>query len=79
VPRFHINVFDEVDVIDEEGTELPDLASAKARAVHGGRGIMADHLKAGRPLRLFHRIEITDDQGKVLAALPFREMITIEE
>jgi aspartate carbamoyltransferase regulatory subunit len=79
MPRYHINIFNDVDVIDEEGVELPDLATAKARAIRGGRAIMADHVKAGRPLRLFHRIEIVDDGDKVLTVIPFRELITLED
>jgi hypothetical protein len=77
--RYHINVFDDVEVIDEEGVELPDLAAAKARGIRGGRAMMADHVKAGRPLRLFHRIEIVDEGGKVLTVIPFRELITLED
>jgi hypothetical protein len=79
MPRYYIHIFDDIDVIDEEGVELPDLATARRRAIRGGREIMVDHLKAGSPLRLFHRIEIADDRGMVLAVIPFRELITIEE
>jgi hypothetical protein len=79
MPRYHINIFNDLDVIDEEGVELPDLASAKLRAIGGGREIMAEHLKAGCPLRLFHRLEIADEGGRVLAVISFRELMTIED
>ena len=75
--RYHINLFDDWVVIDEEGCDLPDLAAAKARAISGGRGVMAEHLLAGRPLNLDHRLEITDEHGAVLAVLYFRELTTI--
>ncbi len=38
---------------------------------------MAEHIKAGKAVTLSHRIEIAADNGKVLAVLPFGEMITI--
>ena len=39
----------------------------------------ADDLVAGRPIKLFHRVEIANADGKVLAVIPFRELVTIEE
>ena len=77
VPRYHLNLFNDQDVADEEGIDLPDLASAKLRAIAGGRSVMAEHLLLGRPLNLAHRIEIADASGKVLATVPFRELVTI--
>jgi hypothetical protein len=79
MPRFHIHIFNDVDAIDEDGMELPDLAEAKRQAIRGGRSMMADHLIAGEPIKLFHRIEIADESGEVLAVITFRELITIEE
>ena len=57
--------------------ELPDLATARAQAISGGRGVMAEHVILGRPINLAHRIEIADDHGTVLATLPFRELVNI--
>jgi hypothetical protein len=77
--RYFFNVFNDADVIDDEGLELPSLASAKHEAIRGARGMMADHLLAGKPITLRHRIEIADASGKVLAIIPFGELITIVE
>ena len=79
MPRYFFHIFNDVDAIDQDGMELTDLASAKRQAIRGGRSMMADHLIAGRPIKLFHRIEIADEGGKTLAVIPFRELITIEE
>lgn len=79
MPRFFINVFNDIDVPDEEGHDCPDLAAAREQAVKGAREMMADHVRVGRPITLHHRMEVTDDAGTVLVTIPFREVITIVE
>jgi hypothetical protein len=79
MPRYYIHIYDDLVMIDEDGMELPDLAAARHQAVRGARSIMADHLRAGRPLKLFHRIEIADHRSKVLAVIPFRALVTIQD
>lgn len=75
--RFHLNLFNDVDVMDEEGSDRADLAAAKAEAIKVGRELMAEHLVLGRPVNLSHRMEVSDAHGKVMAVIPFREMVTI--
>ena len=79
MPRYFIHIFNDADVIDETGMELRDLAAAKHEAIRGGRAMMADHVVAGLPIRLYHRIEIANERGRMLAVIPFREIITIED
>jgi len=75
--RYHLNLFNDVEVLDDEGAEFPGLPAAKAEAIRAAREILAEAVSAGRPLNLDHNIKITDDDGKVLVAVPFREVITI--
>lgn len=77
--RFHLNLFNDQDVIDEEGFEMPDLPAVKERAIASIRALMAEHLTLRRPIVLSHRIEITNELGKILATIPFRETVTILE
>jgi hypothetical protein len=77
MPRYYVNLFNDVDVLDEEGQEFRDLAAAKAVAIAGARDLMAEHIRAGKAVTLSHRIEIADETGKTLAVLPFGERITI--
>lgn len=76
---YHLNLFNDVTVMDDEGSECPDLAAAKAKAIAAARDLMAEHVRLGRPLDLSHRMEVADDHGKVLAVLPFREIVTIRD
>ena len=74
---FRLNLFNDADNLDEEGAEFPDLACAKAMAISSARDLMAEHVKEGRPIDLGNRIEVADESGKVLAVIPFREVITV--
>jgi len=75
--RFHINIFNDLEVKDEEGSELADLPAAKQLAITGARQMIAEHVMHARPINLRHRVEITDPGGKVLAVIPFGELLTI--
>lgn len=75
--RYYFNIYNDADVLDEEGAEFSDLAAAKAHAIAGARSLMAEHLVLGRPIDLSHRIEVADASGRVLAVLPFAELVTI--
>ena len=77
MPRYFLNVYNDANVLDEEGMEFPDLAAAKCEAIRGAREMMADHVVEGRPIKLDHHIEIADESGTVLAKIPFRELVTI--
>ena len=79
MPRYYIHIYNDAVTIDEAGMELRDLPAAKYEAIRGARSIMAEDLVAGHPLKLFHRVEIANADGKVLAVIPFRELVTIEE
>jgi hypothetical protein len=79
MPRFHLNLFNNLNVEDEEGTEYLDLEHAKAAAVRAAREIMAAHIVAGTAIALDDRIEIADGQGWRLSVVTFGEVISIVE
>jgi hypothetical protein len=47
---FHLNVFNGVDALDEEGIERPDLDAAKFEAVIGARDVIANLVRYGKPV-----------------------------
>ena len=79
MPRYHLNLINVIDVMDEDGAEYADLAAAKAAAIGSAREMMAAHVRNGRPIDLAHRIEVASSDGMVLATIKFRELITIED
>jgi hypothetical protein len=71
MPIYHFNVRDGANIPDPEGTDLPDLRSARVEAVKlAGRLLMdeADSFWEGSDWHL----EVTDDSGIALFRLDFR-------
>lgn len=79
MPIYFFNLFNDAEWRDDEGAECPDLAAAKDIAIASARELMAEHVTKGRPVHLHHRIEVADADGKVLATIPFNEVITVTE
>ncbi len=76
MPRFYFHLHNDVDVPDEGGEELPDLAAARAHAISMARFEVAEAAKVGRIL-LSHRIDVEDEHGAVLATVPFSEAVQV--
>ena len=67
---FHIRDGEKV-VLDSSGTELPDIAAACRRALADPRSVLPEELATGWTVS-GPRIEIADDDGRILATLPLR-------
>ena len=77
MPTFHLHLINaQVDAEDNEGFDLPSLADARAKAIDGIRGFLGHEVTTGK-LDLRGRIDIENDDGAVLATIPFDEAITI--
>lgn len=76
--RFFFHVLDDMDVPDEEGTELRDIADARALATRSARVLMCETLKDKGRIHLRHRIDVEDERGAVVASVRFRDAVTIE-
>lgn len=77
MPRYFLNLFNDVETYDEDGRDYVDLAAAKEVAIAGALELMAAHVRQMKPIHLSHRIEVADGEGRVLAVIPFRELITV--
>jgi hypothetical protein len=76
VPRY-FHLYDDVMSIDEEGKELASLQSARERAIDDAREMACAEVLHGH-LNLRHRIEIADENGRVLATVQFQDVINVE-
>jgi hypothetical protein len=77
MPQFHLNVFSDIDAVDEEGIERASLEVAKSEAVVGARDIIANLIRYGKPVHRTHRIEITDESGNLLHTVRFDNVIDL--
>jgi hypothetical protein len=77
MPRYFFHLYNDYDVPDPEGEELPDDDAARERAIVGIRELMGAFLAEGQPLDLKHRIEVEGEQGKRLFTVLFSEAVMI--
>jgi hypothetical protein len=74
MPRFFFNMRVEgALVIDDDGTELPDLDAAVEDAKGGARDLIASQIRANSPSILENSFEINDDHGQLLRTVQFAE------
>lgn len=62
---------------DPEGQCFPDLDAARTEAIGSAREIAADRVRFGKPLYLDARFEITDEEGRALLTVVFREAVVL--
>lgn len=74
MPIFHFNARDGGDLFtDQDGSDLPDLESARAEADAAACQAVAERIRAGKPAGRW-AFEITDETGQVLATVRFRDV-----
>ena len=77
MPRYFFNLHECGHVTsDSEGAELADVPAARDRAVREARSIICAEVAEGR-LCLSCRIEVHDDDGRCVVAVPFRETVAV--
>jgi hypothetical protein len=76
VPRFFFHLRNGESLEDPDGIFLPDTRSARLEAIRNARDIMAEDVRRGH-LSLSQRIEVTDENGEPILAVPFREVVEI--
>jgi hypothetical protein len=79
VPKYLFHLINDLDVPDEEGKELPDLAAARAHGAHQAKGLIGETAKEEARIVLHHRIDIEDEQGMVLDTVYFRDVVSVED
>lgn len=74
--RFFFDLHDEFDAIDDEGKDLPDVHAAKDVALREAREMIMAEVARGE-LDLCHRIEVRDEQGRVVHVIHFADAVSI--
>jgi hypothetical protein len=76
--RYYFHLYNDIEALDEEGTELPDPQAACELAKEYAREMAAESVKAGH-LDLSHRVEVTDEGGAPVFKVMFGEVVAIRE
>ncbi len=75
--RFFLHLFNQIGAVpDDEGTEVPDIATARHLAVQSVRDILSEEAKHG-VIDLGGRIEIADEGGATLDVVPFASAVEL--
>jgi uncharacterized protein DUF6894 len=69
---FHMRTGDHVE-IDTDGTELPDLTTARNEALYSAREILADAIKASH--QPIDALVIADDSGRELDTVSLKDAL----
>ena len=77
MPRYHLNVYNDIVAPDEEGIERDNVADATTEAINGARGLVAASILRGDPVYEKHRIEITDRSGQILHTVRFGDIVDL--
>jgi len=76
MPRYFFDLYNDVNSLDDEGKELPDLAAAKANALAEAREMMTQAVHDGE-LNLNHYIEDRDEAGDAVHVLHFGDAVQV--
>jgi hypothetical protein len=77
MPRFFFHLYDDIETLDFEGCELPDIETAIARAMAEVRHLVAHSLQRNGLVVLSHRIDIADQRGRVLDTVRFDDAVEL--
>lgn len=76
MPRYYLHVRDGVDeMLDPDGSDLPDLDAARESALAGARELLAADMTQGI-LDLRYRIDIENTAGEIVDTLRFADAFT---
>jgi hypothetical protein len=77
MPRFYLHLCNGAEFAeDDDGIDLPDTATARARAVEGLRDVLAGDLQSGQ-LNTASFIEVEDEQRQLIATVLFEEAVAL--
>lgn len=75
--RYFFHLRNDLNVDDQEGVELPNLAAALDHAVRSAVEMAAVSVVDHRHINLGHRIEVADETGTVLEVVRFGDVVRV--
>ena len=79
MPRYFLHIQTGSEVLeDPEGQDFDDLSAAEREAAAAACDLMAEALKAGRPLGLQRNMLIIDEAGQTISRVAFSAALPTE-
>ncbi|WP_342250144.1 DUF6894 family protein [Sphingomonas sp. OTU376] len=77
--RYFFHLFNDVDTIDEDGTDCLNDTAAIARARAEAVAMAAASITAHRHLVLSHSVQVLDEAGRNVATVRFGDVVTVRD
>jgi hypothetical protein len=74
MPQYFFHVLNDIESRDDDGQFFTDLDEAVSEARETAADLIRDEIRAGRKIHPDHRIEIEDEQSRVVHVLRFGDL-----
>lgn len=78
MPRYYFDLYNDVDAIDNEGRELPDLKAVRADVLQEVRAMIKSSIDETGRIDLRHHIDVRDEGDAVVYVMHFEDAVTVQ-
>jgi len=78
VPRYFFDLHNDIEALDEEGVELPNMNAALARAMREARTMIQVSVADTGRIDLRHHIDVRDESGAIVHVMHFADAVTVQ-
>ena len=78
MPRYYFDLHNDVNAIDDEGRELPDLEAVKADVLKEVRAMIKTSIDETGRIDLRHHIDVRDENDAVVYVMHFEDAVTVQ-
>lgn len=75
MPQYFFHVLNDIEARDEHGQFFTDLDEAIVEARETAADLIRDEIRAGRQIQPNHRIEIEDEDERVVHVMRFGDLV----
>ena len=77
LPRYFFDLHNDIDALDPDGKELPDLEAAKIEALKDARELIGASVERDGTIDLRHHINLRGENGDVLHTVWFEDALIV--
>lgn len=78
MPRYFFDLYNEMNVRDDEGQEFPDLETARTQAVKQVRKLIGGLIVENGRIDLLHHLKVRDEAGTIVHRVEFDDAVSFE-
>jgi hypothetical protein len=78
MPRYFFHLHNDIDALDSDGREFPDLKAARKQALLEVRMLFGETAKSEGRIVLHHRVDIEDENGAVMDTVHFGDAVEVK-